>query len=275
MSPRGDLQLAIGYWIVSHKQTLRTWWAISLMSFIALSLLWLVIFFPLFFSQQAGLNRLMTQMAGAAAGFRLQGFQPQPLGVGPVTVVTRDQKRVDLVAEVTNGNAAWGATEVTVHFTVNGQALNTTRTFLNQSSRRWLIQSNVAVADAAKAAASLVVENTIWTRAAAASLPAASFSVDQSDLTPTTVAVAGQSISTVSFKAVMTNRSVYNFYRVVIPVVVTAGDKPVAVDTVTIDRWPTLTSKTLTATWSHPVIGATGVVLEPQVSRFDSGNVYR
>ncbi len=121
MRPRGDLQLAIGYWIVSHKQILRTWWAISLMSFSALSLLWLVVFFPLFFSQQPGLNRLMTQMAAAPASFRLQAFQPQPLGVGPVTVIRRDEKHVDLVAEVTNGNAAWGATAVTAHFTVNGQ----------------------------------------------------------------------------------------------------------------------------------------------------------
>ncbi len=73
----------------------------------------------------------------------------------------------------------------------------------------------------------------------------------------------------------MTNRSVYNFYRVIIPIVVKAGDQPVAVDTVTLDRWPTLTSKTVAVTWAYPVTGVTSVVLEPQVNRVDGDNVYR
>lgn len=275
MNPRGDLQLAFGYWLVSHKQTLRTWWAISLMAFIAFSLLWMVIFFPLFIRQQPALDAMLYSMATTTGSFRLSGFQPQGLTAGAVTVLPRDAKHVDLLTEITNSNSAWGATSVVAHYTVNGQAQSPVTFFVNQSTHRPLIVRNIPVADSSTATATVTIDHISWSRAATASLPAAAFTIESQSVTPTTVVVAGQSITTVTLKAVISNTSVYNFYRVLVPVVVKAGTSVVAVDELSLDRWPTLTEKTITVTWPYPVAGATTASIEPQVNRFDTANIYR
>ncbi|MBI5466821.1 MAG: hypothetical protein HY975_01235 [Candidatus Kerfeldbacteria bacterium] len=275
MNPHGDLKLAFGYWLVSHKQTLRTWWAISLMALIGFSLLWMAIFFPLFIRQQSALDTLVYNMATTAGSFRLSTFQPQALTAGPVTVLQRDAKHVDLMADIMNSNAAWGATTVTAHFSVNGQAQPPATLFVNQTSRRPFIVRNVPVADASTATATVTIDAVTWSRAATASLPAAAFTIESQSVTPTTVVISGQSITTVTLKAVMSNTSVYNYYRVLVPVVVKAGDTVVAVDELSLDRWPTLTEKTITVTWPYAVAGATTATIEPQVSRFDTTNIYR
>lgn len=109
MPPKGDLQLSIGYWIVSHKQTLRTWWGITLMSVIVLSLLWMVVFFFLFTRQDGVISSSLIGAANGTGGFSTAAFQPKQISVGAVTVIPRDDTHVDLVAEVTNANTVWAA----------------------------------------------------------------------------------------------------------------------------------------------------------------------
>lgn len=275
MTPSGDFQLRLGYWIVSHKQTLRSWWGMSLLSFIGLSLLWLVIFLAIFFSQQRQLDAFVAQTAGAAAGFNTQSFRPQPIVLGPATIIVRDPAHVDLVATVTNPNQDWAASTLTVHFVVDGHALASQQLWLNANVSRPVIALNQAVAATASSIAEVMMDTAVWSRNSATSFPPPSFTVDKQTLTPTTVNLNGQTRPTYSLLATITNRSVYNFYQVTVPILLMSGTKPVAVDELPLVQWPTLSTKTVTVTWPYAVTGATSATIVPQVNQFDSQNIYR
>ncbi|MEK7637149.1 MAG: hypothetical protein AAB402_02000 [Patescibacteria group bacterium] len=275
MPPKGDLQLAIGYWIVSHKQTLRKWWAVTSMAVMAFSLLWTVVFFALFFSQESKVSGLLVRAANGTGSFRAAVFKPQPLAVGPVSVIPRDKTHVDLVAELTNPNQAWEAPAVTVHFILDGAATTPQHLFVNQGDRRPVVQINATVSQAAAVKATLVVDDTAWVRAAATGRPESKFTVANITTTPSTVTIDGQTQSSVTVRADVTNASVYNYYHVEVPVVLQSGDRIVGAGQVGLDRWPTLTARPVTLTLSYPVPDVTSVRIEPQVSREDISNTYR
>lgn len=273
--PQGDLQLSIGYWIVSHKATLRTWWGITSLAIIAVTLLWMVIFFTIFFRQDRTVDALLINAANGAGQYSASAFQPQELIPGTVTVITRDETHVDMVADLKNSNVMWGAESVTAHFVVNGAALAAQRLVVNQQDHRPVVQLNVAVTSATGTVATLVIDDVRWARASAASLPAANFSVTDIRIVPSTVVVQGQTRTSVSVSANVTNMSVFNYYRVDVPILISSGDRIVGVGQVTIDRWATEVQKPIVLTLSYPVVQATTATILPYVSRFDTSNTYR
>ena len=273
MAPKGDLQLSIGYWIVSHKQTLRTWWGVSSMIIIAGCLLWSVFFFSLFFGQENKMNTMVLKTALATADYKTSSFKPQEVLIAPVAIINRDKQHVDLVTDLTNPNAAWGVESLTVHFVVDGVASTPQHLFLNQSSTRPVIQINVVIKTSPVVKAELVIDETQWVRATAAALPAATFAIDNLRIDPSIV--SGQTLPSVTIRADVMNQSVYNFYRVDIPIVLLSGTRVVGAGYVTRPSWATLTSQEISLTLTYPVDSVTKVRIEPQVSRFDYGNTYR
>jgi hypothetical protein len=71
------------------------------------------------------------------------------------------------------------------------------------------------------------------------------------------------------------NASVYNFYLVDVPVILVSGEKVVGAGRVTQERWKTLTSRKISLTLNYPVPQNSTVRIEPQINRFDTGNIYR
>ncbi len=275
MAPRGDVQLAIGYWLVSHKETLRKWWAISLLVFIGLTFLWGGLFSLVFFTQSGSLDRQVTQAGQGISQLSSVIRQgPKKITASDVAVLARDETHVDLYSLLSNPNNDWGAATVTVHFSIGGNRQPAQTIFLNPASEQPVLALNVAVTSA-KTTADITIDDTNWAKAATAALPEPSFVTDSLTLTPTTVTVNGQAISTISVRASVTNRSVYNFRHALVPIVIRNGQAVVAVDLITTDAWPTLTSKTITSVWSYPLSGQLTAEIRPQVSRFDLNNVYR
>src|SRR5688572_8778183 len=106
---RGDLQLAIGYWIVSHREQLRTWWVLALLGFIGLSLVWMIVFFSYFFGSQPATEARIDRVGVAISGLRVPpAALPADLTIAPIVVISRSATAVDIVATVTNPNANWG-----------------------------------------------------------------------------------------------------------------------------------------------------------------------
>lgn len=273
--PRGDLQLAIGYWIVSHKQTLRTWWAISFMFIMGACLLWMVFFFSVFFSQEPKVNEQLVTSANAIGGFHTSLLEPKPLEFGPVNVIPRDATHVDLMVDVTNPNAVWAAPDVVFHFTVNDSSLPPQRVFVNQSSRRPVLQVNTTVKDSTAVTATFVIDETNWRRASSGGLPEPKFTTAKLQTSPSTVTIDGQLRTSVTVTGEVTNGSVYNYYRVTVPIVLLNGDRVVGVSQIDQERWPTLSTRKLAVTFGYPVTDVTTIRVEPQVNRFDSTNIYR
>ncbi len=275
--PRGDLQLAIGYWIVSHKDQLRTWWAVSLLTVIAGSVIWTIAFFSIFFIQQASLEKSMAA-SGASLGAYAQSaaVAPRAVDVSEATVIRRDGEHVDLVALAVNPNSEWGVQSATASWQVPGVTIAPETVFLNPNATRPLMALNVRVDDPATLVASVGLSDIVWGRASAAPLPDPVFVTSGLALSSRTVQTPeGQTIATVNVRGDIINQSVYNFFRVMVPVLVRSGDQIVAVDQLTQTSWPTLSAKSINLTWSYPVSGATVIEAWPQASRFDAANLYR
>lgn len=245
------------------------------MAIIALSLLWMIIFFVVFFGQEKNTTSLVIASANETSSFSTAAWQPQELTVGTVSVIPRDDTHVDVVTELTNPNADWAAHTVTVHFTINGVAQTPLHLFVNQGEHRPVIQVNLTTTNPVTATAAAVIDATEWARASAASLPAAAFNIANTQISPSTITVEGQTRTSVTVTADVTNNSVYNFYHVDVPIVLSSGDRIVGVGQVGIDRWPTLTTRPVSLTLSYPVVQTTNARIVPQVSRFDVSNTYR
>lgn len=275
MAQSQDLSLNFSYWLVSHKQTLRTWWAIVLMATIAGSLLWSLWFFTVFFSQERSTVSQILDAANGTASFRVVDIQPSGLTIGTPTVIVRDETHADLVVMVTNANANWGASSVSGHFVVDGKALLTERFFINPSVTRPVIDVNEAVIIGPAPNVQFVIDETIWARSSASALPEPRFTVAHQLVDPSTTVIDGQSRVSVTLRAEVTNASVYNFYHVEVPVIAYNGNTIVGVASIGVDRWATLMMKPITVSLSNAVTAVTKIDVLPQVSRFDSGNTYR
>ncbi len=263
--------------MVSHREQLRKWWVLALLGFIGFSLIWTIGFFALFFSRQSADAQLVAGRASDLSALQVPSSAlPQALETSDVTVIQRSSTSVDLVDFLTNPNTAWGAAEVTYHFTVNGQDQPSNTTFVNIATQdRPLIASNVPLEKSQGATASLTIDEVNWQRVAAAALPKPAFAVESIQLSSTNVTLSGQTFLTINVQAKVTNRSVYNFLRVTVPIVLKQSGKIVAVDELPLDRWPTLSQKTINHTWAYPVGAATEAVILPQASQFDATNLYQ
>lgn len=269
MSSR-DLPLALGYWIVSHKATLRRWWAIVLLVVIVLSTFWIFASLAVFFSQEPKLNqRLLTsvRLIGALTPARIG--QPAALTTGQATIIPRAAGRGDIVGTLTNPNTEWGASTVRFHFTVGGVSTPITTVAVNPGERRSVAALNVGLVS--QAPAQLVIDTVNWTRGTGADLKQL-FVVDKVSWTPTRVSIQGTTVQTVTVQATIRNDSVYNYYHVEVPVVVKAGETIVAVDELRLDRWASRSTKTVTVSWPYQVTGVTAVELTPTVNQFDPSN---
>lgn len=275
MPPKGDLQLSIGYWIVSHKSVWRKTWSFALLSFTLFSSVWTTWFIIQYLNDQPRQDRATVQLAA-----RLAAFAPAKLGIptelvaSTPVVIRRDNKFVDIVARLDNRNADWAAVLVRYHFIIDGRAQQAVESFVNQSTNRPVMQFNVQ-SETSAPNAELIIDNIDWARSSEAVLPAGNFTVEKSELIPATASIAGRTVETVGLTATVVNKSVYNFYQVTIPIIVKAGERIVAIDEVVVNRWPTLTPQTIRRSWPFSVVGATSVDLDPQINRFDRDNVYR
>jgi len=275
--PHGDLQLAIGYWIVSHKDQLRTWWAVSLLAIIGGSFLWAIAFFSIFFIQQTTLDRSLANTGAALTDYsRSTANAPRGLEVGEVTIIRRDASHVDAVALIKNPNTIWGVESMTISWRVPGLTLAPETVFVNPGASRPVMALNLALDQASAAGTTVGIGDIVWARASAAPLPDPVFATSGLALSTRSIQTPdGETFTTVNVRGNMVNQSVYNFFRVIVPIIVRAGPTIVAVDQVTQTNWPTLSAKSIDLTWDYPVSGATAIEVLPQASRFDADNLYR
>lgn len=273
--PSGDRQLALAAWVLAHRKALRVagLWVLGLAA--AASFAWSGVRLTLYGLDGGPIaEHNLAAVADAQAVMRDIPAAPVELSVDSVAVVSRDAQHADLVAFVTNSNQGWTARSVTYHFTVDGVAVPSVTSFSNQASTRPYIQRNVSAASSSPEV-HFVIERVDWGRGLDATMPAAEFDVSKSDLTPTTVSTGHGSFITVTLKATITNRSVYGYHLVRVPIILKNGEQIVGLDELSINEWPALKDKSITLTWPYPITEATIAEIQPQVSRTDTTNVYR
>lgn len=270
--PSGDLPLAIGYWLVSHKSTLKKWWAIGLLAVIFLAALWVITSLTVFFTQE---NRISGRIADSATMLRAYSprflGEPKVLTTGDVAIVRRDSERADLVGFIDNANEEWGATAVRYHFTADQYVSPTATTVVNPGENRPVVAANQRIAAAITAA--LVIESTEWVHGQPP-LGSGQFQVLEKNWSPAQVKIGSNTVSTITLQATLRNVSVYNYYKVSVPVIVRSGEEIVAVDELTLDRWSSRTNKSISLSWPYGVSGATDVDFYPTVDQYNATNRY-
>jgi len=268
--PRGDLSLTIGYWLVSHKSTLQRWWAILLMAVILFGTLWVVISMSVFVSQDSRVLERTRQAAAALTAYRPVNLGiPKDIDIGDTTVVQRDASRADIVGFIANPNTLWGASQVTYHFSIGPTPTPSATVALNPGEERAVVILNQTVES--DVAASLVIDSVTWVRASTGDR-GGTFTVSELIWAPTRVAVSGTTVETITMSAILKNTSVYNYYRVDVPIVVRSESGIIAVDELRIDRWNSREEKTVRVSWPYRVSGVKSIEIVPTVSRFDPGN---
>lgn len=253
--PSGDLSLAIGYWIVSHKATLKRWWAISFMVIIFMSFFWLVTSISVFASQSSRVEHRLITSADALRIYHPDRLGiPKPIQLGKAVGVNREVDRIDMTAQLTNPNQNWSARAVRYHFTIDGRPTPTNSVLLNPGEGRDLIALNQPGRSSSSVA--VVLEQVDWARGEVDRIQNI-FSVQDVSWEPSHITRAGQTIESLTLKAKLRNQSVYNFFSVTVSIVLLAGNQIVAVDELSLDRWSSRTDKPITISWPYRISGVT------------------
>lgn len=272
MPGTSDPLFSFEYWLVNHKATLRTWWAVSLMAIMLFGTIWVVGFMAVFLSQERQVNLRFQQTLA-----RLQGWTPttlgipQPLTVGSVVVLPAENNRFDIVTTVTNPNAEWGATDLSLTCTIAGTTINVPKTFINPNEvRPVVLSSQTGTAGTAECS----VAGQTWHRTVAAVFVEPKFSVQKKEVISTSAVIGGKTVPVVRVDATVQNDSGNNFQVVQVALLVRAGEEIVAADILPLNRWATRSTKTITNTWTLERAGITSVDIVPLVSRFDRDSIY-
>jgi len=268
MSAGSDPLFSVGYWLVNHKATLRTWWGISLLSIILIGSGWAIAFFVLYLQQEGRLDQRFHQSLTRLSSWNPGKLgQPTPLTLSDPILLPQGETRSDLYLTVTNPNTIWAATNMTITCTSDGQTITVDDLFIASKATRPVIALRQPVGSTSQPTCS--VQEQSWRRVSAALFLAPTFTTVTKDLRSSIIQVNGQSVPSITVKASIHNASGNNFTLVDVPVVVRSGETVVAVDEVRLDRWQTQTAKELTTAWTTAVTGATSVDLFPQVDQFD------
>lgn len=269
MPGQSDPLFSLGYWIVSHKATLKTWWGVSLLLIMFVGGLWVAVFFGFFFSQESQIDhRFQTELTRLSSWSPARIGMPAPLAISDPTVLSRSGGRSDVVVMITNSNSAWGATDINITCTNGTDTINFSPVNAVSNGVRAVMAlgQKIATPDAV----SCSVTSQVWHRSVAALFSAPTFTVLTSNVHATTVTVAGQIVPSVTIDATIRNDSGDNIAGVDVPIVVRNDATVVAVDELTIDRWATREVKHVADTWTGTSGGATAVDIIPQINIFSS-----
>ena len=269
MPGQSDPLFSLGYWIVSHKATLKTWWGMSLLAIMLVGGVWVAVFFGMFFSQESKIDQqLHTTLTRLTSWVPSRIGSPSVLTVSEPVLLDRGSQRTDVVVMLTNPNAAWAVTDVVISCVSSDQTLVFSPVTLAANATRavMLLGQKTSVTTSL----TCTIKSQSWHRSVAALFPQPAFSVITSAVHATTVTVQGRIVPSVTIDATLRNDSGDNLANVDVPIVVRNGATTVAVDEITIGRWATREVKHVADTWTGTDGGADGVDIFPQVNIFST-----
>lgn len=204
--------------------------------------------------------------------------QPKDLAVPVTVVVPQANNQADFIARVDNSNQDWAAV-VNFHFKIiTGQLTEDwtgtepkTATIL-PGQPAYLSSLGAAVAVAASATAELSIDQLTWRRLPDQSrLQDITFEVSDTVYEPN-VTVPNSSASLSRVTAQVTNRSLYGFWTLNVPVVLLVGDKPVAMKLITLRSVQPNETRSVEAQWFDNLPAQATADIRPRVDIFDDQN---
>ena len=274
-----DLILRLHSWFLSHRFQLRKWWVILILSFDILLTVYVATSLLFLATQSSRLNRgLLNSARALSPPSVLVTEQPTDLTVPVTVVVPQSNGQADFIARVDNSNQNWAAV-INYHFGLTTGQLTAdwtgtepkTATIL-PGQTAYFSMLGAAVAVAASATGEFTIDQLTWRRLSDHSqLANIAFEVSETVYEPN-VTVPNSSTQLARVTAQVTNRSLYGFWTINVPVVLLVGDKPVAMKQVTLRNMRPGETKSIEAQWfgDQPVQATADI--RPQVDIFDDQN---
>lgn len=246
--PKDPLSLRLGYWVAVHRDQLRTWWAISIITIDVLLLVYFVVAFTRYSFTTVRTVALVGELTTPLVSPSLRtALAPRDLAVGTAVALEQGSGRYDLAVPVTNPNQPWLAAEVRYRFSY-GQSTREEKTVVWPGSESYLVQRNVALpAPPAGTTPRVEVSGVHWQRLDTPQRFAeVTFPVSDVTLRPVAT-VAGRPATRLT--AIVRNNSVYSFRSVRLTVVLRQGSAIVAVGEALLESFVSLEERPLEVTW--------------------------
>lgn len=246
-----DLVLRISYWLAVHRDQLRTWWAISILS---VDVILLIVFVVSFAAYSFGTPSTVRSVAAMSATLvppqvRLR-ISPAPLEVGSPVAIAVGTDKYDLAAPVKNPNEHFLAREVRFRFRLGDEVREGTTTVWPGQQSYFLV-ANAVVRQAVNRKPEFEVLDVVWQRPEDRTIfSALPFTDREFSLNPVAGLPGGLGTK---FSVQLKNSSVYNLRQATFLVAVERQGVPVAVGNVQLESFLSFQERLVEYTWQLPV----------------------
>lgn len=270
--PLSQKDLERGMYIVQHKATfIRLAWGFGIL-FLLLIYAWLVIAVVRLVQAPSWLNiSQQLKSNGGWAAYRLDN-NPVDLEIGQARALAIGNGTYNLVATVNNPNANWLVGYMEYNFVVNGQVLETRKTFLGPSDKHLLLFLGYRD-DATIGSVAVETSNVRWQRLNS-TMPQVSWNItDLKYQNESTTMVGDRSVklpAQVTWQA--ENNSLFNFWEVGWQVALFDNDSIIGVAEINERDFKSLERRPIEATWFYSLPMASRVEVWPLLNILDKNN---
>lgn len=274
-----DQQIEGGLWWLKNRQLIRKVITILLIVLCAI----LIIYFVYASSQYLVKRSSQTDYLAVLSQERIDYQEilgqnsPFDLEIVEVQVFQNKSKIWDVLAKVNNNNTKWYASSCDYYFSVDGNRLNTKKTYFLPEEERYLVEIGYELAETSltsKPTVDLVVNNCNWEKIKDVSnIPEAIFNVNDFDIKQSTALDSGsittnQNVNTdiygfpvgntnSSFSgtsltqvvADVTNKSVYGFWNTQAVVILSQNETIVAVNQLNLEKFLSFENRLIQFNW--------------------------
>ncbi len=267
-----DEELQKSYWFLTHKDQIRRT-VIIVLSGICL-LIWAYVIFlstTIIFIPWKSYQGIFSDLKKQYTLFPIRTLV-QDIQKDDVSFVQSEEGTYDIYVRIKNPNALWRVYFDAI-FSVDGTPLKPQRSFLLPDEEKYLIYGGLKRATS-PATLGIEFKNISWKRISKKEKEAMSqrmrFTVKDIKIAPVQQTDGGAvSYTKVTFKIL--NETVYRFWEMSVPIVLKAGDKIVAINTLPLINIGSDETRIMESRWYTDLSTVTSIDVMPTVDIFDSG----
>lgn len=274
-----ERQLKIGYWYVTHKNTLKR---IGIILLIILDIIFLGYgiygFTKLFYIEQAGYDKMIMDLTkenqAAITHAYFEKNKPENIIIGNVSIINAGQNKYDLAVKVKNPNSIWLIESLDYYFIYDGVQTGVKKSFIFTNEEKYLIFLALSSPNRITNAM-VVISNVKWKR----DKNFADFYKNRVMFTISNIDYKRQdelngssknSVSQAYFTAI--NNSAYNYWQVGFAVLLKRGMDVVGINYIYLDQFKSGDEKNVTVSWFEALpMSVNKVEIVPEVNILDEG----
>ncbi|MFC1687528.1 hypothetical protein ACFL0L_03025 [Patescibacteria group bacterium] len=275
MATGNDFWLRFNYWVLSNSSLLKKWWVIVLLGVTVFLVVFALTNMMVYIISYPREQRIIQAMVGSSFLYENQRETITPLAlVFDTPVVIQGTGGVDdIIVRVENPNTQWMAESFTYVFTADGEEAGEGTGLLLPESDTYVAVFGEKLPEITDRARTVTVDVTDvrWQR-----FPEHMQNVgDIFSISNTSYRVSPGSTRIGSVTADITNVTLTGYWSTQFTVVLFAGDSPVGVNTVYLDKFERDSTRTMSIQWSPAPPRVDRVRIIPELNLLDTLNIMK